>query len=359
MSADRAVALISSLLVHGDRCRRFECVDNIMPREHIGEVFPKLQVPDDAVLFYEVKADLTAEQMRTLSAARVRSLQPGIEALATSTLRLMRKGTSALGNLRFLKDCVRYDLYPEWNLLVGFPGEEEVVYETYVRDLPRLMHLPPPGGVFPVRFDRYSPYFTRAAEYGLDLAPYDYYSLIYPFDRSSLDRLAYYFIDQNFSAPYIATTARWLARLRERVGGWHTRWHGDARAAHIPRLFVRETADGFVVHDSRSGEVREEPVSTLAKSVIDALDKPAALEAVRAALAAPNQAFDEEVSNLRARGWIYEEGERAISLVFPAEPPLMTCQTGREAVAHAAVAAEPALVPRARDAYRVRRSTIV
>jgi len=237
----------------------------------------------------------------------------------------------------------------------------EAVYEKYVSDLPKLMHLPPPGGVFPVRFDRYSPYFTRAAEYGLDLAPYDYYSLIYPFDRASLGRLAYYFIDQNFSAPYIAITARWLARLRERVEAWHTRWHGDGRVAHIPRLFLRETPDGWVVHDSRSGEIREDRLSALTKAVIDALEKPAVLEAVRAAFTASEDAVDEAIATLRARSWIYEEGERAISLVFPTEPPLMMCQIGRDHAARASVAAlemEPALVARSRDAHRVRRSTI-
>ena len=43
------------------------------------------------------------------------------------------------------------------------------------RTCPLLVHLPPPSGAFPVRFDRYSPYFTRAAEYGLELVPLDFY----------------------------------------------------------------------------------------------------------------------------------------------------------------------------------------
>ena len=95
--------------------------------------------------------------------------------------------------------------------------------------------------------------------------------------------------------------------------------------------------------------------------LIDALDKPAALETVRTAFAASHGAFDEEIAKLRVRGWIYEEGERAISLVFPEEPSLMMCQVGREAATRASVAAlemEPALVARSRDAHRVKRSTI-
>ena len=41
-----------------------------------------------------------------------------------------------------------------------------------------------------VALDRYSPYFTQAREYGLDLAPFDFYSMIYPFPPESLERLA-------------------------------------------------------------------------------------------------------------------------------------------------------------------------
>ena len=69
--------------------------DNILDHHYIDTLFPMLADAGlELELFYEVKADLTAEQMRTLSAARVRNVQPGIEALATSTLKLMKKGTS-------------------------------------------------------------------------------------------------------------------------------------------------------------------------------------------------------------------------------------------------------------------------
>lgn len=359
MKPERAIALISGLMKYGDRCKRFESVDNIMPREYIDQVLPKVPVPDDVTLFYEVKADLTGDQMRSLSAGRVKSVQPGIEALATSTLKLMRKGTSSLGNIRFLKDCVRHDLYPEWNLLVGFPGEAEAVYEKYVRDLPILMHLPPPGGAFPVRFDRFSPYYTQAREYALDLAPYDFYGLIYPFSPGSLGNLAYYFIDRNFSADYIATTARWIGRLRERVEAWHTRWHGD-RTTILPRLFARETAGGWVIYDSRSGVAREEVIAAGTKVLLDALEKPATVDATRAALGAPEGVIEAELAGLRGRGWVFEEGGRFVSLVFSGEPPLMTCQQGRGAASTvAAPAAEPALVARSRTAHRAKLSTLV
>jgi len=217
MSSERAITLIQSLFKYASRTSRLECVDNIMPKSYLREVFPNLETPSNLTIFYEVKADLSDADLALLAKARVHSLQPGIEALATSTLKLMKKGTSGSGNVRFLKDCVRHGIYPEWNLLVGFPGEDERVYEAYERDLPSLMHLPPPSGVYPIRFDRFSPYHTRAAEYGLDLHPYDFYALVYPFPERSLQNLAYYFIDRNFAASYITTTAKWIGRLRAQI----------------------------------------------------------------------------------------------------------------------------------------------
>jgi magnesium-protoporphyrin IX monomethyl ester (oxidative) cyclase len=299
-----------------------------------------------------VKADLSDAELATLSAARVKSLQPGIEAIATSTLRLMKKGTSGLGNIRFLKDCLRRDVYPEWNLLVGFPGEDEAVYEAYERDLPLLAHLPPPSGVYPIRFDRFSPYFTHAAEYGLDLAPYDFYALVYPFAESALRDLAYYFIDRNFHADYITRTARWIGRLRARVDAWRDRWHGSRRA-NVPRLFLKQSPADTFVHDSRGEQPIEYALAPAAQQILDRLDAPATPGQLATATGLDAHTIERELAWLRERQLIVGEGDRVLSLVFRSEPALMECQ--RQTAAHADA---PALVARARSDRRVRRDVL-
>ena len=352
MSPDRALALIRSLFKYAARTRRLECVDNIMPKSYMRDVFPHLDTPEGMTIFYEVKADLSESDLAVLSRARVRSLQPGIEALATSTLRLMKKGTSALGNLRFLKDCLRHDVYPEWNLLVGFPGEDEAVYEAYERDLPLYAHLPPPSGVYPVRFDRFSPYFTHAAEYGLDLHPYEFYAMVYPFPEKSLGNLAYYFIDRNFSAEYVTRTARWLGRLRARVNAWRERWH-RAPGGVVPQLFVAETAAGPCVRDSRTGEVHEHALTDARRRLLERLDTPSAAEPLAAACGLTAAEVAADLAWLKERGLVAGEGERVMSLVFRTEPALMERQ--REAVVSAGA---PAIVPRARADRRAPRSAL-
>ncbi|MFL6254261.1 MAG: RiPP maturation radical SAM C-methyltransferase, partial [Pyrinomonadaceae bacterium] len=116
MSAELAVEQFDALFKHADAVAELHCVDNIMPREYLKDVLPRLDTPPDMEIFYEVKADLTEEDIRTLARARVRKIQPGIEALATSTLKLMKKGTTAHGNVRFLMHCALHGVEPMWNL---------------------------------------------------------------------------------------------------------------------------------------------------------------------------------------------------------------------------------------------------
>jgi hypothetical protein len=157
MKPELAFKVLDSLFKYAGRCTHLQSVDNILPKSYLTDVLPFVDTPPTMELFYEVKADLSEEDFRVLAKARVLSIQPGIEALNTSTLKWMRKGTSVFQNLQFLINSVRYGIYPAWNLLIGFPGEELEVYEKYLEDMPLLYHLTPPGGVHPVRFDRFSP----------------------------------------------------------------------------------------------------------------------------------------------------------------------------------------------------------
>lgn len=320
MNSDKAINLFQSLFKYSSTVRRLEAVDNIMPKNYPKEVISSLQTPQEMSIFYEVKADLKEEEMKVLSEGRVLEIQPGIEALATSTLKLMKKGTSAFQNLQFLKNCLVYGIFPQWNLLVGFPGEEEEIYKKYVVDLPRLTHLPPPSGVFPVRFDRFSPYFVQAEQYGLDLRALDYYSLIYPFDEQTLANLAYYFDDRNVNAPYRVKMTKWIDQMRTRVEYWKSRWSPDSKQVK-PKLYMKGGPDSTVVYDSRSMKVIEHQVGPIGKRVLECLSTPKGTGGVAEALKdIPNVDAEREIALLQYRGLVFQEGPRFLSLVLAEEP---------------------------------------
>ncbi len=317
MASDLAVEHLQTLFDrYGSRAVEFESVDNILPREYLREVLPRLTPPPHATLFYEVKADLKEHEMAILEQARVTRIQPGIEALSTSSLKLMRKGTTSFQNLRFLMHCQTYHVTPNWNLLIGFPNEPEAVYQKYYEDIPLLTHLYPPGGVFPVRFDRFSPYFKLAAEYSLKLRPSDFYAMIYPFPSEDLEQLAYFFRDAEFQSPYQMSTARWLGKLRERIAQWQALWARDVK----PALTLEASGAGAVVIDSRGGGRVEHRIGALGRQVLDALGQHRRLPSLVERLGAvPSEEVAAEVASLRLLGLLFEEDGYYLSLVPPGE----------------------------------------
>ncbi len=297
---------------YGSRVEEYEAVDNILPREYLTKVLPFLDPPARTRIFYEVKADLKEHEMEALERAHVTRIQPGIEALSTTTLKLMKKGTTSFQNLRFLLYCQRSNVEPFWNLLVGFPNEPESVYEKYARDIPLLTHLHPPSGVFPVRFDRFSPYHKLANEYGLKLLPGDFYAMLYPFPAEELADLAYFFRNDDFHAPYLVSTAKWLGPLRELVGRWQAMWRSGER----PDLVLREAAGGATVLDSRSGKPIEHPLSPPALRVLLGLTTQHKVPRLAEALGdLSEEEVAREVEALRGLGLLFEEDGAYMSVV--------------------------------------------
>ncbi len=318
MGPEKAIELIRSLFKYAPRCSSLESVDNILPRSYIKTVLPFLKPPPPLSISYEVKASLSEEDVQTLAKARVHFIQPGVEALATSTLKLMGKGITVFQNLLLLKHCVVHDVFPVWNLLVGFPGEDEDVYKKYIHDIPLLTHLPPPNGVFPVRFDRYSPYFSQQEAYQLKLRPSDFYTFVYPFSEGALTNIAYYFTDHNFGATYAATMARWLGPMRKQFHLWDTLWYEcDQRC--LPKLFFKEKD---LIYDSRSGDVREHHINDQGLQILEIFKTPTRMGDLSAKLPHISAAdLQDECSHLQEMGLLFQEGDKRMSLVFPCEPP--------------------------------------
>lgn len=315
MNPELALKQFDSLFTYAPGVSRLDAVDNILPKEYLRDVLPFVQTPENVEIFYEVKADLTESDVQVLAKAQVKNIQPGIESLATSTLKLMKKGTSAFRNLALLKFCLMYDISPAWNLLIGFPGEGAPVYEKYLNDLPSLVHLFPPSGVYPVRFDRYSPYFMKADEYGLDLHPLDYYPLIYPFPQDAIDNLAYYFNDLNIDSEYAQTMSKWIGKIREKVDRWIEGWKS---ARDHPKLFLRQNGKQSVVHDSRSNEVAEYPLGENSTRALKYLGvKPRDLvDLAREFRDVDGFDAKQEIVFFKERGLVFEENERFFSLVI-------------------------------------------
>ncbi len=196
--------------------------DEIVPPGHLEDFFPALRarIPDIEIVYLQARPTLGRRELQTLAASGVRRLEVGIESLSTPVLALMRKGTTALRCVQFLKWARETRLDVVWNLLWGLPGEEPGEYERMAALVPLLAHLQPPHTVGAFRLDRFSPMFEDPARFGLtDVRPYPACGYVYDLPPEALARLSYSFCF-SYQPPrrvsdYTASLANAVARWKE------------------------------------------------------------------------------------------------------------------------------------------------
>ncbi|ASJ53646.1 hypothetical protein BP422_08790 [Brevibacillus formosus] len=220
-SADRA---LEELLFLRERYQKYtnkaSAVDNIIDMKYFRDFLPKLRdMQLDLDMFYETKANLRKDQVQLFRDAGFHHIQPGIESLITSVLKLMGKGLSMLQNVQLLKWTKEFGVYPYWNFLYGFPGENEEEYQKVVDVIQALTHLDPPGICSPIRLDRFSPYFNHASEHGIvNIRPMFAYHLVYQEQsRETLLKLAYHF---EFDYASIQNPASYTQALIREIDSW-------------------------------------------------------------------------------------------------------------------------------------------
>jgi ribosomal peptide maturation radical SAM protein 1 len=222
---------------------RFAAVDNIMDPRFLTTLWPALiEKSVDYEIFYEVKSNLSRDQLKVLAQAGVTRIQPGIESLSSAVLRRMRKGVTAAQNVNLLRWARYYRMGVSWNILWGFPGEDPADYRRQAELLPLLTHLEPPESDGRLWLERFSPLFAQAqtrtfARY----APERSYSYVYP-ANTDLDKVAYFF-DYALAEPLPARTYR---PMQKAVRSWQAAWNPGR-----PNLTYWYTPGLLHVHDAR------------------------------------------------------------------------------------------------------------
>ena len=246
-SGKRALEELESLL-RSYPTMRVDAVDNIMDMKYLSTFCAELAERHwDVNLFFEVKANLTREQMAVMRRAGIRRIQPGIESLSSHVLALMRKGATKLINIRLLKWARYYGIATEWHMLSGFPGEFDHDYHEQAVLAPLLHHLQPPQSRLGIWLERFSPYFTESGFPITHVRPQASYRHVYP---STLDhsRIAYFF---DYEAEQLSSREA-RAELDVAVDAWRARW----ATGNPPTLFYQRLPGSLSIIDGRGGTPR-------------------------------------------------------------------------------------------------------
>jgi ribosomal peptide maturation radical SAM protein 1 len=318
--AERALAELGELS-EAYATPRFMVVDNILDMSYLRTVLPELArrgAPYE--LFFETKANLRREHVELLARAGVIWVQPGIEAFHDDLLRLMDKGTTAAMNVQVLKYLREFGIYATWNLLFGFPGEDDAWHADVAAWLPLLFHLQPPKCIGHLAFDRFSPYQRAPERWGLSLTPAPSYRIVYPLPADGLEDLAYVFVED--------TKGGWrgagpgLRELARQVVIWNALWTRPLR----PVLSMTVSGSTIEILDTRPcAERRRITLEGLGAELYAACDPAIGARELRRRVGAGERttAVDQALASLRAQGLLLEVHGRFLALAVPGELPTL------------------------------------
>ncbi|HZS40798.1 MAG TPA: RiPP maturation radical SAM C-methyltransferase [Polyangia bacterium] len=301
---------------------RFYATDNIFELKYFETLLPRLTALGfDFEFLLETKVNLDKEQITALKRSGVERVQGGVESLSTKVLKLMKKGSTALQNIRFLKWCQELDIAAEWNFLFGFPGEPIEEYDRMAAQIPNLIHLSPPSGnPYCIRIDRFAPYHSRPADFAITLkGPLPHYAMIYPsLDAQTLEDCAYSFA---FEYDRPDDPRKYAGKLIAEVHKWREAWQSGAR----PTL-RQYRGPGFVrIVDRRRAEQVVHTLTGADAALYLACDAGVRLEPARAQAERDGHPLTPADARARldamvAAGLIFEEDGRYLSLAVAARP---------------------------------------
>jgi len=312
-SADRVV---SELVELADRhgTLSFLFVDYILNRSYFDEVLPPLRdTGRDFRIFCEVKANLRRDEVELLHDAGFTMIQAGVESLSTPVLKLMRKGVTALQNVRLLKWCAEYRIRLYWNVLYGIPGEPPEEYARMADLVPSLTHLEPPR-IVPLQLDRFSPHFERPEEFGIvPLRPRRDFRFAFPADRVDDETLAEIAYSFEFAHADGRDPETYAAPLLRAIRDWQA--HG--RAA-IGTLEYRRESGGLVITDHRPGlDAAEYRLGKAEARIYLACENGATAETARRASDLTGPEVEEFLDDLVRQRLVCEIDGRYLALALP------------------------------------------
>jgi ribosomal peptide maturation radical SAM protein 1 len=317
----------------------FTAVDNIVDTRYLKELFPQLvDEGKDYKFFYEIKANLTREQIKALRLAGVVEIQPGIESFSSHVLRLMRKGITGIQNVNTLRWATYYGLIAGWNMLWGFPGETAEDYAQQARLVQNLVHLLPPHATgVRIRMDRFSPLFKDREEFPVTfMRPAASYAYVYP-ATVDLTKIASFWDYQMTPGTTLDDSA--YGALGAALSAWRAAWEAAgalARAApidggrapegrkptrHKPTLSMSYADDYLQIVDHRGMErvahTFEGPLARLYKASVD---RPvtAARAIELSGVTVPVKSVERALDGFCERRLMMRDGDKFLSLALPA-----------------------------------------
>ncbi|NVM56642.1 MAG: RiPP maturation radical SAM protein 1 [Desulfobacterales bacterium] len=230
-------------------------MDNLLPVRQSREIFLCLgKLHKDFRLFGEIRASTPRGVLKAMRAAGMHEIQIGIEALSTSLLNKLNKGTTAIQNLEIMKHCEELNISNISNLILHFPGSDAEDVDETLRALEFALPFRP---LRPVRFwlGLGSPVWQNPRAFGLNAVfNHPNYAALFPPDICRSTR----FMIQSYRGDLKYQKKMWQP-VKKKVKAWKEAYAELHRGpSYSPILSFRDGQDFLIVCQKR---FRAEPLT--------------------------------------------------------------------------------------------------
>ncbi len=291
----------------------FAFMDNCLPIKDALSLFKTLAEDQiDYRFFAELRAVYRREDYALMRRGGLTWVQIGIEALSTSLLRRINKGTTAIDNIAAMRHCEEQGLILEANLIMHFPGSTEKEVEETLKTLDYVFPFRP---LSPVSFwlGYGSPVFREPKKFGLKAVyPHPFYRYFLPEEVfKSLVPLAWNYrgdrgYQQKIWKPVEAKVRRWqkaYQRLKKEKGPLLSYRDGGQF------LLIRQVLPG--------GQVLHHRLPKASREIYLFITDPKSLEEISARFPRlPRDKIESFLNDLVAKRLVFREGERFLALAI-------------------------------------------
>lgn len=294
-------------------------VDNVLPQKTSKEIFEKLgKLKKDLRLFSEIRATVPLAELKAMRAAGMQEVQIGIEALSTSLLKKLRKGTTAIQNLEIMKNCEALGIANISNLILHFPGSNQQEVNETARNIEFALPYRPLKAVdFWLGFE--SPVWQNPGTYQIK-AVFNHRHWSYLFPASIIKSMP--FMIQAYRGGLGNQKKIWRP-IRKKIKEWQDSYHELYNGpSPSPILSFRDGGDFLIIRQRR---FRNEPMIHRLKgpsrSIYLFCQHHRSLKRIRSQFAELPQ--DKIVAFLKMmvdKKLMFAENEKYLSLAMPVNP---------------------------------------
>jgi len=126
------------------QCLDFCFTDNALPPKEANRFFnSSVQAQTDYDFFAEVRVLTDPETPQRYKRGGLSTIQVGIEALSTSLLKKMKKGTTTIENIAAMRQSAEAGIQLDGNIIIGFPDSSEEEVQETMRNLDFVLPYSP------------------------------------------------------------------------------------------------------------------------------------------------------------------------------------------------------------------------